>query len=234
MINLFVNYYQPKDEERQKEIDFCLRKNTDNPLINRIIFFANPDGQKLMEAMNKGTFIGIDRPTYQDYFDVAKDYPNNINIIANSDIFFDETLEHVKGIKDNEVYCLTRWEWNDGNIIDFNRMHGAPPRHSQDAWIFKGTPKRMRDCSMVWAVDQQKNICKQIPFTGGIPGNDNHLAYLFHNAGYSVRNPSLTIKAIHVHKERERDYGHKYRITGIDTNGGMKWGQLRPVEQTTL
>lgn len=233
-MNLFVNYYQAKDEERQKEIDFCFDKNFNNPLIDRVIIFHSKNSYLTKGVVNKQEWIDIeiDRPTYQDFFNTTKDYPNDINIICNSDIFFDETLEHANRIKDNEVFCLTRWEWNDGNIIDFNRMHGAPPRYSQDCWVFKGAC-RLNDCDKVWAINQETGQPSEIPFTLGVPGNDNFIAYKFKSVGYNVRNPSLTIKPIHVHKERQRDYGHKYRITGTP-QGGMNWGKLLHVEQTEL
>jgi hypothetical protein len=36
-IRLFYNYYEDKNPERQKEIDYCLQKNIDNPLLDIII-----------------------------------------------------------------------------------------------------------------------------------------------------------------------------------------------------
>lgn len=226
MINLFVNYYQASTEERQDEIDFCYNKNLNNSSIDNIICFTNsmiPGNQD-----SKTIVIDIERPTYQDFFDAAKDYPNDINIIANSDIFFNETLEHVKGIKDDEIYCLTRWEWNDGNIIDFNRMHNCPHCWSQDAWIWKGA-NRAKGLDKVIAVNLQNNNYDEISYTTGIPGCENHLAWLMKNQfAYNVSNPSKSIRAIHVHKDQSRPkYSH--RITGTKTGG--TWGRLMKVPQ---
>ena len=224
MINLFVNYYKAKTEERQKEIDFCFDKNAKNKAIDNLIVFA-----KLPCSFHDcDELVDTDRPTYQDFFNSALKRPDDINIIANSDIYFDETIQLVNKIKDNEVYCLTRWEYNEGNIIDFNRMHGAPPEWSSDAWIFKGAC-RLKDCREVTAIDQKTGKFKKIPFTLGIPGQDNHIAWKFQQAGYSVSNPSKSIKAIHVHKESSRDYGHPYRVTGWE---GSQWGRLLKVPQT--
>lgn len=223
MINLFINYYKAKTEERQNEIDFCFQKNSRNKIIDRLILFSDLKDC----ALFCDEVVNIERPTYQDFFDAANKYPNDINIIANSDIFFDETIELVKSIRENEVYCLTRWEWNDGNITDFNKMHGAPHEWSQDAWIFKGAC-RLKDCSRVVAINQDTGKYDTIPFTMGVPGCDNHISWKFKQAGYQPLNPSKTIKAIHVHKQTARDYGHPYRITGGE---GSKWGRLLNVPQ---
>ena len=39
----------------------------------------------------------------------------------------------------------------------------------------------------------------------GVPGCDNKITYVAHNSGMIVRNPSYTIKAIHVHANEWRD-----------------------------
>lgn len=233
MINLFVNYYRTADPERQKEINFCLEQNLSNPLIDNIIFFTID----LLEARNDAfdinrdmSFVSIDRPTYQDFFNEAAKYPNDINIIANSDIYFDETIKFVEGMGDNDAYCLTRWEYNDGDIQPFFRIHGAPPEWSQDCVIWKGV-NRLKNVGEVWATNLQTNQDELIPYTLGHPGQENHMSWLLKNAGYNVKNPSLSIRAIHVHKERSRPQ-YKYRIKG--QRGGGTWGRLAKVEQIAL
>lgn len=247
MINLFVNYYRTADPERQKEISFCLEKNSLNPLINRIIIFSDlwviDDALGIEKRRLAGTHeeiathihpkqevVPIDRPTYQDFFDTASDYPDDINIIANSDIYFDETIKLVEGMGDNDAYCLTRWEYNKGDIQPFFRIHGAPPCWSQDCVIWKGV-NRLKNAGEVWATNLQTNQDELIPYTLGWPGQENHMAWLLKNAGYNVKNPSLSIKAIHVHKERSRPQ-YKYRIKG--QKGGGTWGRLAKVEQIAL
>lgn len=228
MINLYVNYYKPIDKQRQEEIDFCFDKNLNNSLINQMIVFGSFN-EAVADAI---VYVKNDRPTYQDYFNKANEITSDddINIICNSDIYFDETLELVKNIKPNEVYCLTRWEYNDGQITDFNKMHGAPHGFSQDAWIWRGKT-RMKDCDKVIAISDETKEYDEIPFNLGIAGCDNHIAYRFGQSGYKLLNPSIEIRAIHVHKEQSRNYTIKYRITGIR---GAKWGKLQRVDQTRL
>lgn len=123
------------------------------------------------------------RPTFNDFFDVAALFPDDVNVISNLDIYFDESIELAKWIANYEVYCLTRWEDDQkGNIIRFkDRHYGHPGEWSQDAWIFTGGVK----------VDA--------PFGLGYRGCDNHLAYLFTEKGLKVYNFSEDIRAIHVH-----------------------------------
>ena len=159
-INLFVNWFD--HPERGPEFDYCLKRNL--AIFDRVINL-------------KG------RPTFNQFLDVAKRFNKDVNVIANLDIYFDETIRLSGWIAENEIYCLTRWEDDGiGNVISFADKHyGHPGDWSQDAWIFTGIP------------DINLDFCM------GEPGCDNHIAYLFTEAGYKVTNPSMTIKAIHIH-----------------------------------
>lgn len=210
MINLFINPFTHENASRQKEIDFCMRKNVENKLIDKII------------QVNKNS-----RSTYGDFFKIMSQYPNDINIIANLDIYFDETIELAKDIKTMECYALTRWENYNGSVIDFNSRHGrpSPPQWSQDAWIFKGFPDD-KDFDTVVAINSKSRSNETIPFSLGIPGCDNKIAAMLKEKKYNVTNPSLSIKAIHVHKNESRSYPHYQILRGIRPFG--------PVNPTSL
>jgi len=172
-INLFTNYYVDKSLPRQKEIDLCVRNNLNNPLINFI----------LIESQ--------DRLKYDDYFRVVNNYTgsDDINIIANLDIYFDSTVQLVQQLPSKHAYALGRWDLKaDGTIKHSNRCD------SQDAWVFKGTINKVMG-----------------DFNLGLCGCDNRLAYELHAAGYTVINPSLSIKAIHAHASDIRNYKVKGR-----------------------
>ena len=173
MIRLFVSYYQCGNKKRQKELDFCWNKNNQNPLIDHIVNFEN-------------------RPTYNQFFEETKNYPYDINILANADIYFNDTLALVKGISPREAYALTRWEVNKkGTIVPFEEMHvenkHAKAKHSQDVWVFKGAVERV-----------------QGNFHLGRPGCDNRIAAEIRRAGYKLSNPSFQIQCIHKHREPAR------------------------------
>ena len=88
MINLFSPYYECGEPERQKELDFVRDKNEANPLL-KVYYFEG-------------------RPCYRDFFTATRDYPNDINILANADIYFDETIEKANDIGLRECYALTQ------------------------------------------------------------------------------------------------------------------------------
>jgi len=168
MIRLFYNYYEDKHPLRKMEIDMCLQKNLANKFINTII----------IESASK--------PTYEFFFQQINKVtgPDDINIICNSDIFFDETIVLAEGLKHKQLYALSRWEWKHPlHITHFDRPD------SQDTWIVKG---------------KVENVFGG--FTLGIRGCDNRIAYEFHKAGYAVSNPSKSIKTYHVHNSGIRNY----------------------------
>ncbi len=168
MIRLFYNYYEDKNPVRKREIDFCLQRNLNNKLITTVI----------IESASK--------PTYEFFFEQINKItgPDDINIICNSDIFFDETISLVSGIKDKQLYALSRWNWfNDNYVVFFDRPD------SQDTWIVKGKVEGVFG-----------------NFTLGIRGCDNRIAYEFNKAGYGVTNPSKSIRSYHVHNSGVRNY----------------------------
>jgi hypothetical protein len=116
------------------------------------------------------------RPTYSDIFSIINNISNedDINVLSNSDIYFDDTVKLLNCIRLNECYALSRYENNTILINGYG---------SQDTWVFKG---------------KIKNI--NANFFLGVPGCDNRIAYEIQQVGYNVMNPSLSIKTHHVHK----------------------------------
>lgn len=151
--------------------------------------YQNPSRQHEIDAclsLNRKVFDRVilvpDRPTFSQLFELTKDFPDDINCFCNSDIYFPD-VSKLKEIKHNECYALTRWDIVNGREKFFGR------RDSQDAWIFRGTVKPIT-----------------ANFTMGKWGADNHIAWLITNAGYALKNPSLSIKIIHLHEKDERQH----------------------------
>jgi len=167
-LHLIVQVYDCGDVERQKELDACLFENK-----------------------NRKHFADItevpERLTYAQLFKLCK--KDSINVISNSDIYFDETILYARFMHEQSCYALSRWDYQGDNIaVLFDR------KDSQDAWIFNGMPN-VSNCD----------------FQLGIPGTDNRIAYEIKRSGYNVLNPSKTIHAIHVHLtgNRTRTYDEK-------------------------
>jgi hypothetical protein len=174
-MRLIVNYYVDSDQERQKEIEKCLEINS--KIFDEVILLVDDPN------VFKPGFLNVyikNRPQFNDYFNYSS---NGWNVIANSDIYFDETIKLVDKYSSNHFIALTRYDiGKDGKARFLNRLD------SQDAWIFKG----------------KTNF--EAPFNLGVPGCDNVLAHIAQKAGYKVINPSLSIKTYHLHNSGKRSY----------------------------
>ena len=116
---------------------------------------------------------------------INKNLAGELCVMANSDIYFDDSLKHLNGYNmTNKLLALSRYD----NGILFNNVY------SQDSWFFK-SPLNV-------------NLNK-VDFCFGIPGCDNSFAHITHSAGYKISNPSLTIKTHHLHKSNYRTYSRE-------------------------
>lgn len=194
MVNLFINYYIDNNPERKKELITCFIKNGLCKNIDRA-FVVVEDVDAVIDQ-SKGKKLNIillqGRPTFEFYFKLINSVTadGDINIIANTDIYFDdENLELIKNnIQDNECFALARWDiYFDGKPQHFNR------RDTNDVWVFKGKIKDIPDCD----------------FTLGLPGCDNAICERIQRAGYVVKNPSKDIRSYHLHLSGVRNYDRK-------------------------
>jgi len=192
MVNLFINYYIDKNKERHLELMQCFLKNRLNNSIDKMYVFI--DIETPAKKVERVIFIDINsRPTFSDFFELINrvSIEGDINIIANSDIYFDEeNIELIKSnIKENECYALARWDiQHDGSTKLFNRPD------TNDVWVFKGKIKPVPDCENIFL---------------GKCGCDNAIAERIQRAGYVVKNPCLDIKTFHLHLTQIRNYDRK-------------------------
>jgi len=198
--NLFYNYYKAGTPERQAEIDWCFINNLANENWSLIFLFGTADDIASLNLSQRDleniVCIYTPRPTFNDYFDCINEHCsglNNINFICNSDIFIaeatlNECVPYFTTEKLPVMLALTRYDFtNKGATLKFE-FFGR--EDSQDTWIFNGgVPNSIR--------------CE---YTQGMAGIDNHLAYLFNNNNFVVKNPSLTMRTYHFHVSEERTY----------------------------
>jgi hypothetical protein len=202
-IILVQNHYH--SEKRMDEVLFCLEQNIKNKLIDYILLFVDNileynDYENILHSKfgddlyDKVTAVPTyRRPTFDLMFEYMNnrgviDYPDNsICLLANLDIFFDKTLEHVKNFDkwDDYIMALTRWEY-DGH----KKSHYLNWDHSQDVWIWKSPLN----------VD---GIRADFPL--GMQGCDNRIAYEL-GKNYDVINPCKTIRCHHYHTTQFRTY----------------------------
>lgn len=177
-MNLITQYYRSENTQRQAEIDCCLMKNL--PWFDSIILLC-PDKQPTISCEKIKVVPIAHRATYGDCFAVCTD---GINVITNSDISFDGTINAARYLPIDEVWCLTRWE--KGRLWEVC--------YSQDAWVCRNRP----------------SISSDIPL--GMLGCDNRIAFEIQQAGYRVKNPSKTIVSSHHHKSNYRTYSKTKKI----------------------
>ncbi len=207
MTRLFINWYEENDKERREELTYALRKNVYLELIDNIVNISNVNlpawaGAKIQNISHPA------RPAFRDFFQVINRFAqaNDVSIISNLDIYFDDSLRLLDRIETNECYALTRYNMINDVPVFFNRAD------SQDVWIFKGPVREI----------------KEADFTLGFIACDNRLAFLLSQYGYRVTNPSLSILSYHVHKSEKRSYiNHKGEWVGPRIPG--PYGYVNPV-----
>ena len=205
-IYLFNQYYIDKDETRLKETRLCLKLNislrnfTNIYLLNEKIY-TREELDLHENEMSNITQVNIEkRLMYSDVLKFVKD--NDLNgyiVIANSDIFFDKSLENVRkssiSIK-KSMYALSRFEYfsNYGNNLSDCKLVKTS-YCSQDVWIIHSDYVKM-------LLNKEINMCD---IELGRVGCDNKIAYLFHSFGFTVYNNPYLIKTYHNHSNQKRN-----------------------------
>ncbi len=191
MINLFTTYYNEKNPERAEELRTCLINNSKLKSLNNIYTLSEIGEDEFLLENNINVIRIFERPSFNDFFRATNAFTstNDINIIANADIYFDKSLNCLTKVNlSNSCFALTRWDvWKNG------RARLTEISGSQDCWIFKGKINN---------VDGNFHL--------GIPGCDNRLAHEIKKAGYNLFNPSISIRAYHLHQSAYRPNSNKW------------------------
>ena len=188
MLSLITTFYHEKHINRRNELILAIRLNSANVLISSLYILCESGEEFIPDLGIKVQIVKQEnRPKFKDLISFASTLSSNgVKIIANTDIYFDETISNALHVKEKEVYCLTRW-----NQIGAGQIEFFPNFKSQDSWIFRGTlPENIGDFFM------------------GVPGCDNRLAAEFVANGIKISNPSLSLHSIHLHATERRTY-HK-------------------------
>lgn len=210
-IILVTQYYKTDNEKRSKENNVCLLNNILNDNIDKIIllneeeydlnFLFNKIDNKYRKKVKQ---INIEtRLRYYDAFNYVNTYyKNNIIIVANLDIFFDNNLNKLKEYDlTNKFFSISRYDLkNDYNFNGHNEIQkfthdgslGNPCIDSADTWIFEA-PINHGDKTKIML---------------GANGCDTAINYIMkYDYKYDVYNPINSIITIHYHlmsnKERE-------------------------------
>jgi hypothetical protein len=204
MIHLVTTFFISKmntvmDENRNKELVQSLLNNIHCSIIEKIhVFVEDTDSyNKLVEITNNSEKIVIinmtQQPTYTDYFEyILNNIPNNICMIANSDIYIRNlNLDILNKLhEDKYVYALTRHEHDMSNFLIKNYTG------SHDCYIF-----------------HSKFLTKTIingdytDFIQNLPGIESRIISTFCDSGFKAYNPCFQIIIVHLHKTNLRNHG---------------------------
>ena len=181
-IFLYTTSYNEKNLDRRSELEKAIRINSNLLAISKIIVFNEGDSIAYLAPGNIEEVFIDKRPTYQDFINYINfnSNPDDIHVIANTDIYFDKNIEVLKHINLKDT-CLALSRWDTADTIK-PKLYNH--NDSQDVWVFKGPVKPELKAN----------------FPLGVPRCDNRLMYQLQEAGYEVLNPAFSIKSYHIHK----------------------------------
>lgn len=197
-IYLFYQFFLHKNARRSKEIALCLRRNVENPHIEKIYLLNERIYSDSELGIHSDKIIQIDckkRLKFADVFNyIRENQIHAYNVIINADIFCNSSIQNLKYTQmhvEKQAIALLRYEY----VSDDKEPHLFGPRDdSQDAWIIHSQ-----------FIPNEKET-KMFAFEFGKPGCDNKVIYLLNILGYQLFNDPFFIQIYHVHQSQERNY----------------------------
>ncbi|KAI9231677.1 MAG: hypothetical protein BYD32DRAFT_430249 [Podila humilis] len=221
-IAFVTSYFKPGDAQRSAEIDVCLASLIANPFIKQVHVLVEAKDKPLPSfaahhPMTKEALI-TSRPLMGDFIQYSCDHLMDHRVIfANSDIFYDSTLEYFTTLSDevfnSTFYAISRW-WLDkgdndifGGELDPNRRKGMTPHPypmygSYDTFAFK--PRMICEDKA-----KLKDMVASLNYTLGVLGGENRLLYEIKRQypEMQLENPYKIVKTVHIHQSPLRSTG---------------------------
>lgn len=196
MINIITSFYicrlnSELNNERNNELQQCLKYNIENPLIEKIhLFLDDEDAHNYIQHINSNKIKIIEigkKPLYSDLFAYANNnLQNKICMITNSDIYLKECdLQILNAVNYNTVYALTRYE-HDMSCPLIQKYQG-----SHDSFIFRSP--------------LSNSFIDKVQHVQHVWGSENVLLYELAKANILIYNPCYQIKIVHLHKSDLRE-----------------------------
>lgn len=199
-LHLFMPFYTPRDSSRNDELLYCLDLNLACGEFADITLLVDDD-TPLPRPDPRLRLIRMDRrPSYLDWvLEARARCPDQIAILANSDIYFDHSIAQLRDIfaaDPNTFIALSRFEKSGDTLTPHPNPHW-----SQDTWAF--CPISLKD-EQIDLKAKTPDALFDVPL--GVPRCDNKIAYVFSIQGYTVRNPFPFVTSVHVHETGLRYY----------------------------
>ena len=205
MYNLFLEYFENSNKARDDEVLKAIHNNITLNIFDKIYIFTESLTINIFNPNVEIIKIN-ERMTFKKMFEYINELSgnDNINVICNNDIYFDNTLLKLKDYDLNNKFLalLRRNVLEDGTseLFEFDKNdcfnRVGHRTDSQDAWIFKGYIK----------VPHNAN------FYFDILGSNNRIIFLMEELGYNVLNPCYDIYIYHLHLTNLRNYNQSDRI----------------------
>lgn len=199
-IYIFQQFYIPKENNRKKEINECLKKNIKLKLVTKVVLLNereySRDEMDLREVEFKKVeqIIIVKRLRYNIFFEIARKY-SGYCLLTNSDIYFDETIINIfRSPLYYERSCFAQLR------IEHNKKLFGPRSDSQDAWLFHSKHLILNT--------EHSN------FELGMPGCDNKITFILAMNNFYLYNEPFRIKINHLHTSNIRGYSNKDVIPG--------------------
>lgn len=188
MVRLFQSWYPEPNLQRAEELRSCLTANLALECLDEVCLLLERGAVPPLQHPKLCCRSVPCRPTYQHFVCWANELVSSsldITLIANSDIFLDQTLTLLNELlQTKQCAALSRWDVRpDGTAVLFDR------NDSQDVWVFRGP---IREIVADYCV--------------GIPRCDNRIMFELRQAGYTVINPAMTVRAMHLHRGIRDEY----------------------------
>ena len=197
---LVAQYYKSDKARRTNEIDLCLKKNIECPLVDRIILlnetkYTGPlfESSKV-EQVVVGSRLRFDT-VFKWIYDSAP--PNTLIAVANSDIYLDTTFKLLWSITMKDKF-LSLLRWDDQEDPSQPPKLFGPRADSQDSWIVLSDSVKERTWD--WST---------LNFPFGKGGCDNAINVEMLRKKFLIVNPCMSLITHHVHTSAYRTYDPK-------------------------
>lgn len=178
---LLYDLYSVESKIRDNELNECWNWNS---RINFSSIFIYGDKYTSLSIESSAVHTGDPtRLTFGKFLSIV-DYnrgTDGVAILTNSDIKLDPLLiEVTHGLPVGVLLAISRYEMTG--------MIASNPWCTQDTWVLRLQPIH-------------KPLMTTASFSLGSPGCELRFAELMHSAGFSVYNPCLSFRNIHLHKQ---------------------------------
>jgi hypothetical protein len=193
----------PRKQQRQREIEFCIRTHFRNPNIRTVHLLGTQEDETYFKTLFPGAKYHVvpHQPTYGMIFNYVNTLtPHTVVCICNTDIEIGSFNPAILNRVNNQVLlALTRHNVFDGREDDYQiRNYGG----SHDAFITQ--------------VPLTRISYNRLNFKQNVFGAENVLMFEFKSVGYTLKNPCRQLPIYHHHKDET--YFEQYTRINHDKN----------------